>query len=180
MTNKLDLRIIKTNNILYESLVNLLEEKTFEEIKVSDICQKALINRSTFYSHFNDKYELFMSLINNLKQELEADLKLIEENNLKNYYLKMIEVFLNHIEGKENIYRSILINNRNSIIMDMIYDTITDDVNLKIKENDKNVPNDIFASYYLGAIVNVGIEWFKSNKKYSKDEILEYLDKLMI
>lgn len=180
MTNKLDLRIIKTNNILYESLVKLLEEKTFEEIKVSDICQKALINRSTFYSHFNDKYELFMSLINNLKQELEADLKLIEENNLKNYYLKMIEVFLNHIEGKENIYRSILINNRNSIIMDMIYDTITDDVNSKIKENDKNVPNDIFASYYLGAIVNVGIEWFKNNKKYSKDEILEYLNKLMI
>ena len=129
MTNKLDLRVIKTNNTLYDALINLLKEKTFEEIKVSDICQKALVNRSTFYSHFNDKYELFISLINNLKQELESDLKLIEEDDLKNYYLKMIEVFLNHIEGKENIYRSILINNRNSIIMDMIYNTITEDVN---------------------------------------------------
>lgn len=180
MTNKTDLRIVKTNNTLYEALVLLLKDKTFEEIKVSDICQKALVNRSTFYSHFNDKYELFMSLINNLKQELETDLKSIEENDLKDYYLKMIEVFLNHIEGKENIYRSILINNRNSIIMDMIYDTITEDVNSKMKENEKNVPNDIFTSYYLGAIVNVGVEWFKNDKKYSKEEILEYLDKLMV
>ena len=180
MTNKLDLRIVKTNNTLYEALVLLLKEKTFEEIKVSDICQKALVNRSTFYSHFNDKYELFMSLINNLKQELETDLKSIDETNLKNYYLKLIEIFLNHIEGKENIYRSILINNRNSIIMDMIYDTITEDINSKIKQNDKNVPNDIFTSYYLGAIVNVGVEWFKNDKKYSKEEILDYLDKLMV
>ena len=37
---KTDLRIIKTNNTLYDALINLLKEKTFEEIKVSDICQK--------------------------------------------------------------------------------------------------------------------------------------------
>ena len=44
----------------------------------------------------------------------------------------------------------------------------------KIKENDKNVPNDIFTSYYLGAIVNVGIEWFKNDKKHY-DAILNLL-----
>ena len=92
----------------------------------------------------------------------------------------MIRVFLTHIEGKEEIYKSILINNRSSIIMDMIYDTITDDVNKRIKNNNKDVPNDIFTAYYLGAIVNTGIEWFKNDKKYSKEEILEYLDKLMV
>ena len=177
---KTDLRIIKTNNTLYDALINLLKEKTFEEIKVSDICQKALVNRSTFYAHFNDKYELFMSLINSLKESLQKELKSIEETNLKDYYLKMIEVFLNHIEGKEQIYKSILINNRSSIIMDMIYDTITEDINQKVTKNDKDVPNEIFTAYYLGAIVNTGIEWFKNDKKYSKEQLLEYLDKLMV
>ena len=177
---KTDLRIIKTNNTLYDALINLLKEKTFEEIKVSDICQKALVNRSTFYAHFNDKYELFMSLINSLKESLQTELKSIEETNLKDYYLKMIEVFLNHIEGKEQIYKSILINNRSSIIMDMIYDTITEDINQKVTKNDKDVPNEIFTAYYLGAIVNTGIEWFKKDKKYSKDKMIEYLDRLMV
>ena len=92
----------------------------------------------------------------------------------------MIEVFLNHIEGKEQIYKSILINNRSSIIMDMIYDTITEDINQKVTKNDKDVPNEIFTAYYLGAIVNTGIEWFKNDKKYSKDKMIEYLDRLMV
>ena len=48
---KEDLRITKTRKVLFETLVLLMKEKSFEEIKVSDICKKALINRSTFYSH---------------------------------------------------------------------------------------------------------------------------------
>ena len=51
-----------------EILINE-KDKTFEEIKVSDICKKALINRSTFYSHYNDKYELLVDFINALKEE---------------------------------------------------------------------------------------------------------------
>ena len=39
--NKNDLRVIKTKNALFETLTNLMKEKTFEEIKVSDICNKA-------------------------------------------------------------------------------------------------------------------------------------------
>ena len=57
MEKKTDLRIIKTKKVIYEALIDLMKEKTFEEIKVSDICNKALINRSTFYAHYEDKYE---------------------------------------------------------------------------------------------------------------------------
>ena len=180
MDKKTDLRIVKTNKVLYESLMNLLKDKTFEEIKVSDICADALVNRSTFYAHFNDKYELFMSFINDLKESLTNELKTIDSNlSLKEYYLKLIEVFMNHVEGQEHVYKSILINNRNSIIMDMIYNTISEDVNSRINKNELDIPSEIFVSYYLGAIVNVGIEWFKNNKKYSRDEMLSYLDKLI-
>lgn len=39
-----------------------MKNKSFEEIKVSDICKEAHINRSTFYNNFNDKYDLLFSL----------------------------------------------------------------------------------------------------------------------
>ena len=52
-SKKTDLRIIKTKKSLYESLLDLMREKPFEELKVSDICENALVNRSTFYSHFD-------------------------------------------------------------------------------------------------------------------------------
>ena len=41
---KEDLRVTKTKKLLYETLISLMEEKSFEEIKVSDICKKALIS----------------------------------------------------------------------------------------------------------------------------------------
>lgn len=180
MKNKTDLRIIKTRNNLYSSLINLLKEKTFEEIKVSDLCNEALINRSTFYSHFDDKYELISSLINDLKKELENELNKIQVNlNTKEYYIEMIKIFLDHIEGKEDIYKSIMINNKNSIIMDMIYDTILNDLNDKIKNDDINIPSDIISSFYIGAVVNVGINWLKDGKYYSKEDIVKYIDELI-
>ena len=178
MKNKTDLRIIKTRNSLYDALIFLLKEKTFEEIKVSDICKKALINRSTFYSHFQDKYELFASLIDNLKRSLNFELKNINKDlTVKEYYIELIKVFLDHIEGKEEIYRSIMINNKNSIIMDMIYDTINEDINKKL--DDSNIPTDIASSYYLGGVVNVGMFWLRNGKKYTKKEMLDFLNKLI-
>lgn len=180
MKKKTDLRIIKTKNSIYLALINLLKNNTFEEIKVSDICNEALINRSTFYSHFEDKYELISSLINDLKNDLEGELdKIHEDLNTKEYYLEMIRIFLNHIEGKEDIYRSIMINNKNSIIMDMIYDTISNDLNNKIKKDNLDIPTDIVSSFYIGAVVNVGMEWLKNGKNYSKEDMLKYLDQLV-
>ena len=69
-SRKTDLRIIKTKKNLYESLLYLMKEKPFEELKVSEICENALVNRSTFYSHFDDKYDLLDSLICDLKDSL--------------------------------------------------------------------------------------------------------------
>ena len=43
MKNKIDLRIIKTNKVLFEALITLMEQKDFEKIKISDICDQALI-----------------------------------------------------------------------------------------------------------------------------------------
>lgn len=184
MENKIDLRVIKTRKTLYESLINLLKEKTFEEIKVSDICENALVNRSTFYSHYSDKYELFSSLINDLKLSLSKELNKNKNfSNTREYYLEMLKIFLDHVYEKKDIYSSIMINNRNSIIMDMIYDVINEDIENHIEEDKGNlensIPSDIVSSFYLGAVVNIAVEWLKNDKKYQKEEIINYLDILI-
>ena len=181
---KIDLRIIKTKKNLYESLLTLMEERPFEKIKVSDICSQALINRSTFYAHFEDKYTLLASLINDLKSSLEEELNQNKHyTNSKEYYMEIIKLLLNHMDKKKNIYIPIIINNKNSIAMDMIYDTLNADIIKRIEQNktkyEKNIPSDFIAKFYLGAIFNVGMEWLKNNKKYSKEEIVEYLNDLI-
>lgn len=183
MKEKTDLRVIKTKNLLYDAIIKLMKDKAFEDIKVADICHEALINRSTFYAHYNDKYELLVDLVNELKNTL---LDSLEQNehivNTKNYYMQMINLVLEHIDNKREIYYSILISNKSSFIIDMIFDVVVKDINKRIEiDNFKtgNVPTDIIVKFYLGAVTSIGIEWLKNKNKYTKEEIIDYLDKLI-
>ena len=179
---KVDLRILKTRNVLYHSLEELMKNKAFEEIKVSDICNKALINRSTFYAHYSDKYELLAEYINSLKDALRLELE--KNSNIKNsreYYIEMIKLLLNHIEEKKDTYIAIMINNKNSITMDILYDVINKTIfdQMKDEKTSKKIPMDIILKFYLGGVLNVCIEWLRSNNKYSKQEIIDYIDFLI-
>lgn len=179
MKKETDLRVIKTKKLLYQTLIELMKDKTFEEIKVSDICTTAMINRSTFYAHYEDKYELLLDFINTLKKEFVEELSKKDNDNLtpREYYLKLIELFLEHIENKKDIYNAIMINNRNSIMMDILLSVVNDDILKNIKENDinPNVPSDIIAKFYLGGVINLGVEWLSNNNKYTKKQIIDYL-----
>src|ERR1700690_720814 len=58
---KPDRRVLHTRETLGDALVNLMHEKPFEEITVQHILDRAGVSRSTFYTHFSDKNDLFLS-----------------------------------------------------------------------------------------------------------------------
>lgn len=182
MDKKLDLRVVKTKKLLYQTLVELMKSKTFEEIKVSDICSIAMINRSTFYSHYEDKYELLIDFINDLKEEFIIELNKNNNNlNTREYYIKLLDLFLNHIDLKKDIYSAIMINNRNSIMMDILLSVVNEDILNKMKNDEVNtkVPGDIIAKFYTGGLISLGVEWLRDGSKYKKEEIMKYLEILI-
>ncbi|MGF7452977.1 TetR/AcrR family transcriptional regulator [Pasteurella bettyae] len=67
---KQDIRITKTIEQINISFLALLEEKSFENIVVQNILDKAKINRSTFYKHFQNKHAVALQLIDELKATL--------------------------------------------------------------------------------------------------------------
>lgn len=183
MNKKDDLRVIKTRKLIYQTLLDLMKEKTFEEIKVSDICSKAMINRSTFYAHYEDKYELLIDFLSNLKEEFARELNDSCKENLsiREYYIRLISLFLDHIDSKRDVYNSIMVNNRSSIMMDILLSVVNDDILKKFKENDINlkVPTEVISKFYLGGVINIGMEWLSNSNKYTKEEILDYLELLI-
>lgn len=182
MDEKVDLRIIKTRTNLYQTLEDLLKSSSFEEIKVSDICSYALINRSTFYAHYNDKYELLSDYIENRKNMLAKELeKNSSIKNTKEYYLELIKLLLDYMDEKKDVYLKIMINNKNSITMDIIYDAVSKDIIKHINSETINgkVPSEIISHFYIGAVFNVCVEWLSYSNKYSKDDIISYIDALI-
>ena len=138
MKRKEDLRVKKTKINLYNGLLKLMEEKSFEEIKVTDICNKALVNRSTFYDHFNDKYELFEAYIKYLGHLFDELLvTTINASKINELFIEYIKLLLNEIEKNYDQYKVIFNNNYNSSIKKSLIDIFTNSIINKLFEDYK-------------------------------------------
>ena len=57
-----DIRVRKTEKAIRSAFISLLTTKSFSDITIQDIADKAEISRSTFYDHYADKYQLLEKL----------------------------------------------------------------------------------------------------------------------
>ncbi len=70
-----DLRIRRTHLFLQEAMIELITEKGFEAITVGDIAERAMINRATFYRHYQDKYDLVARIFEESADSLVEHMK---------------------------------------------------------------------------------------------------------
>ena len=54
----MDLRVIKTKKSIRDAFVELRKKHSIDEIKVNTLCERAMVNKTTFYNHYQDIYEL--------------------------------------------------------------------------------------------------------------------------
>ena len=72
-----DRRVRKTQTAIKDALITLLEKKRFEEITIQEISDLADVNRSTFYTHFIDKYDLLDKMENEKIDEIRSFLEVV-------------------------------------------------------------------------------------------------------
>ncbi len=71
-TPPIDRRVARTKRTLRDALVALILERGWDTIRVQDVCDRADVGRSTFYTHFADKEELLLSGFDDLKVQLKG------------------------------------------------------------------------------------------------------------
>lgn len=82
--SKTDPRVLRTRRLIMDSFIELSAKKEFKDITIKDITTEAMINRATFYYHFEDIYDLLEKalsevLLVNLNEEVYKTDKLNEE-----------------------------------------------------------------------------------------------------
>ena len=70
-----DLRVRRTHKLLWEALMTLMTEQEFETISVKEICDRAMVHRTTFYKHYEDKYDLLTRGMQQTHEMLLAELE---------------------------------------------------------------------------------------------------------
>jgi AcrR family transcriptional regulator len=69
-----DRRVQRTRRALRDALTALILERGWEGFSVQDVCDRADVGRSTFYTHFADKEELVGGALEDLGKALRAQL----------------------------------------------------------------------------------------------------------
>ena len=75
-----DLRVRRTQMVLREALIDLIEEKGFDAVTVGDIAERAMVNRTTFYRHYPDKYALVTGIFEEAVNQIFREISPLPEN----------------------------------------------------------------------------------------------------
>lgn len=176
---KEDLRVKRTHKLLCNSLFELLQKKSFEEIKLNEICKRSMVHKTTFYNHFSDKYDLLKYALTELQKELVDEINSNDKEDIIEYYCMIAKIYMKHIKENYKLYSSLITYNKDSISMDIFFNNFKSDVESKLKKQNVLIPVNYISNYYVSAVFAVVLEWFKRGMKESEDTMISYI-KLLI
>ncbi|MDD5960644.1 TetR/AcrR family transcriptional regulator C-terminal domain-containing protein [Methanobrevibacter wolinii] len=177
---------IDINLILANSLANLLLEKPFEKIKVIDICKNANIPRSTFYYHFNDKYELLEFTINSLSDKLSKQVINDSSNDFLQYIDNFIKVFVEYLNENKNLYISLINKNKDEFTLNVLFTMVCSDLKERLYEEkvkgniNPSIPIDFIAEFYIGGFARLSQFWLLHTDIYDANDLYEALSSLFL
>lgn len=161
MEFKEDLRIQKTRRDLRKVILELLKQNPLEKISVKEICDRAMVNRITFYKYYEDKYLLLDDALNEIKDTLLNNVSRNEKftsiDEASTYLVNVLETVVKYIEDNIDFVYSLeqnssmkLINIITFVCEPGINDLLTE-IN-KIKPLKYSIP--VTASFIYGGFVS--------------------------
>jgi AcrR family transcriptional regulator len=183
-----DRRAIRTKKIIREVLCQLIDEKGFNDISITDLTTRADINRGTFYLHYNDKFDLLEQVENEFIQELYEYTKdnifinFLNESSLNNPPPFMVKLFGYMKENAK--FMKVLLGPNGSPSFQLKLKKLLEanlfqnkQINTLMKDK-LLVPEAYFLSYVLSAHLGVLQQWLNSNMEVAPEELALILVKM--
>ncbi len=162
---------IKTRNLIKKTFALLInEKKQLDKITVTELVKKANITRSTFYTHYDNIYQVAqeyqLQIIDLLCNE---DFILHSKQDILNYFDNIFAC----LKGNEETYKLLLTANDSLIFLYQIKNIISKKISKALKTN---YPNDYYLdltiSFFMNGILMEIIRYFRKENEYSLEEIL--------
>lgn len=103
MNTKNNQRFRETELRMESAMLKLMESTEFEKITVKKLCEKAKVNRSTFYAHFTDIYDMLGKMERELSRELLESFADKEDYDI--FSQESFLYFLKHIRKHQYFYK---------------------------------------------------------------------------
>lgn len=154
-----DLRIEKTEALVEQAFLELIEVKGFANVHLVDIAKKANVNRNTIYLRYGTKEDIITSILNrsfqsNLK-ELDVSALMKSPSNRRNFE-KLFTAVFNALNDEMELYRIILTDPNLSGYIDRLLGSIRKMMMTNLQDTKKNKA---VAEYILQGIYGVIKTW---------------------
>ena len=187
-----DERVIKTKKLIKTALSELIQEKGFDHVSITDLTQRANINRGTFYLHYQDKYDLLEKfeneVLDNINTNAENFIKSIKDidflgedfsNEIKPFinkvftYIKENYIIMKVILGPKSDMRfqNKIKKALNILLTEKGWDNYFDSQNTFVSKN-------YFISYLVSAHIGVIRQWIDSGMNESAENMAEMISKM--
>ncbi len=183
-------KITKTQKKFRESLLKLMETKKFEAITVNDITELADVNRSTFYRHYLDKYELLENIENTILEDvIEFHSNIIKNWNTtsidKNFQIRkyitldnnLFKVFEKHFSTLQILLSkngSIMFQNKLNDTMYLLFKKTFSLAHLNISETEKKLLYN-----YQSSCFNSILYYWTQHPELSIDDLFTFYSDIM-
>lgn len=99
-----NLRVRRTQKLLREAFIDLIEERGFEALTVGELTSRAMVSRAAFYRNYQDKYNLMEQIFDEAISALRNDVGELGLVHPAESWVKFFE----HIARDERLYRALL------------------------------------------------------------------------
>jgi AcrR family transcriptional regulator len=168
MNGKQDRRSQRTRHLLSAAFVELMREKGYSAITVNDLIERANIGRSTFYSHYRDKDDLFLHELDRVIETLSQ--RIPEQEEMP--FFPSLGLF-RHVGEEYELYKALIWTPGIDLLIKHLHTSLSQRIeqNLQKKQRDFSVPLPILASFIAGSFLTL-LKWWLENKMiYSAEEM---------
>lgn len=180
MDSKEDRRVRYTKMVIRESFISLLEEKDIGDITITGLCKKADINRTTFYAHYKDQYDLMNEIQNELFDNLGKHLEAYTESDIDVVLVGMVKEIFEYLKENARLCK-LLLGEKGDFhfqkrVFLIVYDKVIQDIT-KYGQVSKDDAEYIYA-FTLTGCVGVIQKWLNDDMIVSTKRMAEMIIEL--
>lgn len=171
---KIDQRVKLTQSLLKNALVELMQKNHISKISVRALCETAGINRSTFYLHYSDPYDLLAQVEQEVLDNLNRYLNHKSISDTKPMSTHVLSNFLDYVKKNVDLFKALLSENCDFAFQKDLMElaqVISSQPNQSL--DPKTV--DYVKTFCLPGAISVLQKWLQEGMKESTEQISEFI-----
>lgn len=159
----------RTRKLLADALIQLLyiEKRNFESLTVNEICEKALIHRTTFYGHFEDKYELFKYVYRSLTAQrlnFSLEVRLLQPFSVSEK-LKQTELLRLALLYQQQSTQML------TLIQQLVREAVANDLRELSQQRSLKLPEDLLVTFLSSTLISLDFYWTNEAPNYQAEQL---------